>query len=189
MYDADYEQWVEEQAALEKFQEWRKSQATDQRKDGWLVLGITEPVRDGSVTRGEGTVYVKDENSDQKYPVKDSGKRFESSDGMVRDTSENKPQFTLMFPKGVPYEEQLMTRVADLYHKGGVKYGARNWEKSCTEESLAKHEDCLMRHVVKFLLGMEDEDHAAAVVWNVNAVLLTRRKIALAEKAKLDAED
>jgi hypothetical protein len=113
-----------------------------------------------------------------KYVVKDSGKKFESPDGMVRDTSEGKPQFTLMFPKGVPYEEQLMTRVADLYYKGGVKYGPRNWEKSSTEESLAKHEDCLMRHVVKFLLGMEDEDHAAAVVWNVNAVLLTRRNLA-----------
>jgi hypothetical protein len=120
-----------------------------------------------------------------KYETKDSGKRFQSPDGMVRDTSEGKPQFALLFPKGVPYEDQLMTRVADLYHRGGVKYGPRNWEKSSTEEALAKHEDCLMRHVVKFLLGVEDgEDHAAAVIWNVNAVDLTRRKIAMAEAEK-----
>jgi hypothetical protein len=122
-----------------------------------------------------------------KYETKDSGKRFEAEDGMVRDTSEGKPQFTLLFPKDVPYEDQLMTRVADLYHRGGVKYGPRNWEKSSTEESLAKHEDCLMRHVIKFLLGVEDgEDHAAAVVWNVNAVDLTRRKIREGTPAKLE---
>lgn len=120
-----------------------------------------------------------------KYATKDSGKRFEASDGMVRDTSEGKPQFTLLFPQGVPFEDQLMTRVADLYHRGGVKYGPRNWEKSCTEESLAKHEDCLMRHVIKFLLGVADgEDHAAAVVWNVNAVDLTRRNLKVANAAR-----
>lgn len=120
-----------------------------------------------------------------RYVTKDSGKLFESPDGMVRDTSEGKPQFTLMFPKGIPFEDQLMTRVADLYHRGGVKYGPRNWEKSSTEEALAKHEDCLMRHVVKYLLGVDDgEDHAAAIVWNVNAVDLTRYKIALAEAEK-----
>jgi hypothetical protein len=137
MYDADYEEFLQEQ---------------NDRAIGVNVRG--------------------------KYETKDSGKLFESPDGMVRDTSEGKPQFTLMFPKGIPFEDQLMTRVADLYHRGGVKYGPRNWEKSSTEEALAKHEDCLMRHVVKFLLGVDDgEDHAAAIVWNVNAVDLTRWKI------------
>jgi hypothetical protein len=112
------------------------------------------------------------------FEVKDSGAKAKYEDGMQRDTSAGKPQFPLMFPKGVPYEEQLMTRVAMHYHQGGVKYGARNWEKSSTEDSLAHHEDALMRHVVKFLLGVDDgEDHAAAVVWNVNAVDLTRRNI------------
>lgn len=116
--------------------------------------------------------------SEFNYVTKDSGKKSEYGDGMVRDTTEGKPQFPLLFPKGVPYEDQLITRVAELYMRGGIKYGARNWEKSRTEESLAHHEDALMRHVIKFLIGTEDgEDHAAAVVWNVNAVDLTRRKI------------
>ena len=170
MYDADYESYLEE------LREEIKGQVDGSRPFDKRALKYE--VKD-SGKRGEPVGGFKRYNpSEGKYEVKDSGKRFESEDGMVRDTSEGKPQFSLMFPKGIPYEDQLMTRVADLYYKGGVKYGERNWEKSNTEQSLAKHEDCLMRHVVKFLLGMEDEDHAAAVVWNVNAVLLTRYKIA-----------
>lgn len=120
-----------------------------------------------------------------KYETKDSGKQAQYADGMKRDTSEGKPQFALLFPKGVPFEDQLITRVADLYHRGALKYGDRNWENSSTEESLAHHEEALMRHVIKFLLGVEDgEDHGAAVVWNVNAVDLTRRKIAMAAAEK-----
>lgn len=119
------------------------------------------------------------------YTTKDSGKRAEHSDGVVRDTNDGKPRFDLMFPRGVPYDQQLMTRVAELYARGGVKYGDRNWEKSETEETLAHHEAAFMRHATKFLCGVEDgEDHAAAIVWNVNAVDLTRRK--LAEKPKAD---
>jgi hypothetical protein len=166
MYDAEYDEWMQ-------MEEDRKS--GESLRNGEAFCNLPEHEYDSSLgLRGDP---IKEENR-KKFETKDSGKRFQSPDGMVRDTSEGKPQFTLLFPKGVPFEDQLMTRVADLYHRGGVKYGARNWEKSSTEEALAKHEDCLMRHVIKFLLGVEDgEDHAAAVVWNVNAVDLTRRKI------------
>jgi len=162
MFDHDYEEWA---------------QMEEDRKAGQALREEAD--------RAEKFVATE---AGKAYITRKSGEKFESPDGMVRDTSANKPQFTLMFPKDVPYEDQLMTRVADLYHRGGVSYGARNWEKSSTEESLAKHEDCLMRHVIKFLLGVEDgEDHAAAVVWNVNAVDLTRRKIREKKQAHLDA--
>jgi hypothetical protein len=167
MFDADYEDWVQQQNDAEVGKQVREG-----KYDENYLRELKEEIKgqvDGSRPFDKRAL---------KYQTKDSGKRFESPDGMVRDTSEGKPQFTLMFPKGIPFEDQLMTRVADLYHRGGVKYGPRNWEKSSTEEALAKHEDCLMRHVVKFLLGVEDgEDHAAAIVWNVNAVDLTRWKL------------
>lgn len=112
----------------------------------------------------------------------DSGAMSEHADGVVRDATEGKPAFGLMYPKGVPYAEQLITRVAALYERGGRKYGARNWERSCTEDSLAHHEESFLRHVHEFYCDVQDgEDHAAAVVWNVNAILLTRRNIALAQ--------
>lgn len=122
-----------------------------------------------------------------KWTVKDSGKKAEYSSGMRRDTTEGKPKFNLMLPEGVPYEDQLLYRVAMLYMRGGVRYGDRNWEKSCNPEDLAHHTDALWRHFVKFVLDVQDgEDHAAAVVWNVNAVLLTRRNM-LRELERADA--
>lgn len=131
---------------------------------------------------GKKAVYEHegyDRVSEFNYVTKDSGKKVVYEDGMQRDTSEGKPRFDLLLPRGVPFEEQLITRVADLYARGAVKYGDRNWEKSNTEESLAHHEAALLRHMYKYLTGVEDgEDHAAAIVWNVNAVDLTRRKIA-----------
>lgn len=114
------------------------------------------------------------------FVVRDSGSKAQYDDGMQRDDPAGKPKFSLMWPKGIPYEEQLMYRVAMHYMHGGEKYGDRNWEKSCTEESLAAHEEALWRHFTKFCAGVEDgEDHAAAIVWNINAVLLTRRNIKL----------
>jgi hypothetical protein len=129
--------------------------------------------------------YLQDMNTELEksgYFTKDSGKRAEHTDGVVRDTDKGKPRFDLIFPKGVPFDDQLMTRVANLYERGGNIYGMRNWEKSNTPETLEHHEAALMRHVVRFLTGVVDgEDHAAAVVWNINAVDLTRRNIAKKE--------
>lgn len=119
------------------------------------------------------------------YVTTDSGAVSEHDDGMRRDAVTGKPTFGLMFPRGVPYEEQLITRVAALYERGGRKYGARNWELSCTEDSLAHHEESFLRHVMEFYCGVQDgEDHAAAVVWNVNAILLTRRNIAMRQQRR-----
>lgn len=134
--------------------------------------------------KAAGKIELKTPAMDAGHPpdfvTKDSGTRTEHPDGVVRDTDAGKPRFDLMFPKGVPFDAQLMTRVAELYERGGVKYGMRNWEKSATPETLEHHEAALMRHVYRFLTEVEDgEDHAAAVVWNVNAVDLCRRKIGL----------
>lgn len=123
--------------------------------------------------------YTRDKDGNLlRYTVKDSGSQAEYEDGMRRDTTEGKPRFDLIWPEDVPYDEQLLTRVAMQYYRGGLKYGDRNWEKSSTEKSLAHHVSALLRHTFKFIAGVEDgEDHAAAIVWNVNAVLVTRRNI------------
>jgi hypothetical protein len=102
----------------------------------------------------------------------------EHPDGVRRDAVAGKPRFDLMYPESVPYEDQLITRVARLYERGAAKYGDRNWEKSETKDSLAHHVASFWRHATQFILGVDDgEDHAAAVVFNVNAILLTRRNI------------
>lgn len=177
MYDADYESWMQEQ----------NDQAVGEYLRANFGVKNTEQKYTERIDE-DTTVTVTGQPPELlKFSVKDSGEKSKYDDGMQRDTSVGKPQFALLFPKDVPYEDQLMTRVAALYHSGGVKYGPRNWEKSNSEESLAHHEEALMRHVVRFLLGVDDgEDHGAAVVWNVNAVDLTRRKIR--EKKEVHAQ-
>jgi hypothetical protein len=115
---------------------------------------------------------------DDEYVTKDSGEKAVHSDGVQRDTQKGKRLFSLMFPKGVPMAQQLIVRVADLYTRGAEKYGDRNWENSKSADTLAHHEDALWRHFMNFYFNVQDgEDHAAAIVWNINAVELTRRNL------------
>jgi len=113
------------------------------------------------------------------YTTRDSGAKAVHSDGVQRDTQAGKTLYTLMFPKGVPAEQQLIVRIAELYTRGGAKYGNRNWENSRSEDTLEHHTEALWRHFMNFFFDVQDgEDHAAAIVWNINAVELARRNIA-----------
>lgn len=126
---------------------------------------------------------VYDDSPD--YVTKDSGMKTLHSDGVQRDAESGKPRFDLIWPEDVPFDDQLLTRVAWLYERGAAKYGDRNWEKSETLETLNHHKAAFLRHVFKLYADVDDgEDHAAAVVWNVNAIILTQRKI----KAKAEAQ-
>jgi len=105
----------------------------------------------------------------KKYVIKDSGKRAEYASGMIRDTTEGKPDFTLLFPKGIPYEDQLLTRFATHMTKGKEKYGLRNWEKANSEEELVRFKSSAMRHFMQWYHNIDDEDHACATLFNLMA--------------------
>lgn len=102
-----------------------------------------------------------------KYETKDSGARAEYASGMVRDTQEGKPRFALFLAHGVPYEEQFFTRIAALAGRGADKYGARNHEKANSSEELERFQESALRHFMQWLCGEQDEDHAAAVAFNL----------------------
>lgn len=103
------------------------------------------------------------------YETKDSGSRAEYASGMVRDTEEGKARFDLLFPENVPYAAQMLTRFADLMARGAKKYEARNWEKARGLEELARYKSSALRHLTQWLAGETDEDHAAAVMFNLTA--------------------
>lgn len=111
------------------------------------------------------------------YITKDSGQRATFDSGMQRDTQEGKPRFDLMFPVGVPYEEQFVTRIAALMARGAEKYDDRNWEKANSPEELERMKASAIRHFIQWLCGERDEDHAAAVVFNLLAYETTDQKI------------
>lgn len=112
-----------------------------------------------------------------KWTTKDSGARSFYASGMVRDTDEGKARFDLLVPLGVPYEEQMLTRFANLMARGALKYEARNWEKATGTEELARFKSSAFRHFMQWLTGETDEDHAAAVWFNMDAAEATKYKM------------
>lgn len=117
-----------------------------------------------------------------QWLTKDSGVKAVHSDGVQRDAQQGKTLYPLMFPRDVPMKEQLIVRVAELYTRGAEKYGDRNWEKSSASDTLGHHLEALWRHFMNFVFDVQDgEDHAAAIVWNINAVELTRRNLKAAD--------
>jgi hypothetical protein len=66
-----------------------------------------------------------------------------------------------------PYSEQFLTRIAEHMARGAVKYTNRNWEKAQGPEELARYKSSAHRHLMQWLAEDREEDHAAAVVFNL----------------------
>lgn len=112
-----------------------------------------------------------------EFVTKDSGVREAYSTGMVRDTQDGKARHDLLWPLEVRYDQQFLTRVAELLARGAEKYGERNWEKAETTEELERFRASAVRHLAQWLAGDRDEDHAAAVVFNLLAFETTAYKL------------
>ena len=104
-----------------------------------------------------------------KYETKDSGQRQNYASGMRRDLETGKPNFYLVLSPKLQYHEQLLTRWAELMTRGAEKYGIRNWELANSEEERERFKSSAFRHFMQWLCGEDDEDHAAAVLFNINA--------------------
>lgn len=112
-----------------------------------------------------------------EYTTKDSGERARFESGMQRDTEAGKARFDLLMAEGVPYEAQFLTRCAELLGRGAEKYDARNWERANSEAEMARMKSSAFRHFMQWLAGETDEDHAAAVVFNLYAHETTKHKV------------
>lgn len=95
------------------------------------------------------------------YNLKDSGERQEFSTGARRDIQKGKGYYYLISPF-------MLERLAKWLEKGAQKYGERNWELGMP---FSRFVDSAFRHLVKFMLGMEDEDHLAAIIFNIMAII------------------
>lgn len=103
-----------------------------------------------------------------KFSTKDWWTRKTFSSGMLREISDNKPRFDLMIPLEVPYEQQLLTRFANLMARWADKYKERNWEVACTQDELNRFRESAIRHFFQWFTNTEDwEDHAAAIIFNI----------------------
>lgn len=111
------------------------------------------------------------------YVTKDSGEREHYDSGMTRDTQDGKPRFDLLLPHDVPYGEQMLTRIAHLMARGAKKYGERNWERGYSYAEMDRATASAFRHFMQWICGQQDEDHAAAVFFNVMQVERLRSRL------------
>ena len=118
----------------------------------------------------------------KKFITKDSGERAEFDSGMQRDTNSGKPRFELTMPVGMSYDEQLLTRWAKLMGRGAEKYSTRNWEKANGKEELERFKESAFRHFIQWMSGEEDEDHSAAVLFNICGAEFVKWKLENEEK-------
>ena len=95
------------------------------------------------------------------YETKDSGQREEFSTGSVRDAQNGKMRWDL-----VAWDE--FERVVGIYTRGAEKYSDDNWRKG---QPMKRMFASLMRHLMAYRKGLQDEDHGAAVVWNMLALM------------------
>lgn len=96
------------------------------------------------------------------FEVKDSGDRMEFESGMVRDTSEGKADYSLV------YDGPMLDRWAEHLSKGAVKYSPRNWMLAQGDAEAERFRASAARHFRQWMRGDQDEDHAAAVFFNIN---------------------
>lgn len=96
------------------------------------------------------------------FVVRDSGVRKEFNSGMVRDTTTDKINYSLIF------DGPLLERWAKHLTLGAAKYTDRNWMKANGQEELTRFRESAVRHFIQWYRGDVDEDHAAAIYFNVN---------------------
>lgn len=105
------------------------------------------------------------------FETKDSGKREQFGSGMVRDTTAGKIDYSLIF------DGPMVDRYAALMTRGAAKYAARNWMQAAGPEELERFRQSACRHFRQWLRGDTDEDHMAAVVFNLNGYEYVRARM------------
>ena len=101
------------------------------------------------------------------FKIKDSGQRVAFQSGMVRDVADDKVDFIRVF------DGPMLNRWAIHLTSGAKKYpntesGTPNWTLATSNVELARFKESAVRHFVQWLRGEDDEDHAAAVFFNIN---------------------
>lgn len=112
----------------------------------------------------------------EAFVVKDSGERQQFASGMVRDTQKGKMDFTRLL------DGPMFDRWAALLAGGEVKYpdvapGVPNWTLADGEAEYVRFRKSAFRHLRQWLRGDRDEDHAAAVFFNINGAEYVREKL------------
>lgn len=116
-----------------------------------------------------------------EFETKRSGDLMQFESGMVRDTSTGKTMWDLTA------DGPMLKRWAELLTRGAVGdpnatppkkgYGARNWMKASGDPELARFKESAFRHFMQWYRDERDEDHGAAVFFNINGAEYVRERL------------
>lgn len=109
------------------------------------------------------------------FEVKDSGQRAEFASGMVRDVTTGKVEWHRAF------DGPMMERYARHLTVAKAKYpdiapGVPNWTLAAGDEERERFRQSAFRHFMQWFRGDTDEDHAAAVYFNINGAEYVKDK-------------
>jgi hypothetical protein len=110
-----------------------------------------------------------------EFTIKDSGERQEFDSGMVRDTDQGKTLWALVAAG------PMLMRWAVHLTKGAVKYGPNNWLKAAGDAEHTRFRESAFRHFMQWYYGDSDEDHAAAVIFNINGAEYVKERLGVRE--------
>lgn len=92
----------------------------------------------------------------------DGGTRMSfGENSAVRETTEGKGRPDLISP-------YALTRIAQHYENGAVKYADRNWERGM---NYSRYTASAFRHLIAWMKGDTTEDHLSACCWNMMAIM------------------
>lgn len=119
---------------------------------------------------------IPDKEHGSEFTIKDSGERATFASGMVRDTSAGKIQYHRVL------EGPMFHRWAVHLTKGAVKYpdnedGTANWTKASGTAELRRFKESAVRHFIDWMNNVTDEDHAAAVLFNINGAEYVKQRL------------
>jgi hypothetical protein len=138
------------------------------KRDANTATGKVKPMGPEDEWYHRGTI-------NQGFVVKDSGVREQYANGFVRDTEDGKYDYARVLRiEGlhlIPIE--ALERWGAHMVKGAEKYGEDNWRQARGLVAIGRFIRSLCRHTVQFIRKNRDEDHAAAVCFNVWAAELT----------------
>lgn len=113
--------------------------------------------------------------------LKDSGDRQVYESGMIREPESGKPRFDLCMPLNIPFDKQMLTRFAMQMSHGADKYDPRNWESANSQAEYDRYMSSAFRHFMQWFNGEDDEDHAAAVYFNIMAAETVKYRMSVAK--------
>ena len=100
-------------------------------------------------------------SQDSSNRMADSGNRLSYGDGAAMREPSTKGEPALLSP----FALMRLAKRADL---GAKKYASRNWEKGMP---YSRYLSAAMRHLFQYQMGMRDEDHLAAAMWNIHCIM------------------